>query len=538
MDFKDLLSRADEADYHDLLGRSVIRLVAALRGEGVSVERMRDITLTLHTPQALLTNKASRELLLSLLKPEEVVDLLRRLGEKPQADYDRQLARMRFTKGTAQMKILLAYFSLQELVEEPVVPKPDSFAISPKYGLFSHQLEAAREVGKKLQTAPYCTLLNMPTGSGKTRTAMHVICRYLAEHPSTCAIWLATSEELCDQAADEFERAWSFLGSGPRTVTRFWASHEPSMEDLPPGLVVASIQKLYARGSANLRFISRIGEQSSLIVFDEAHQSVAETYRAVTNALLARQDERRLLGLTATPGRSLLDMSEDQILADYFHGRRVGLHIQGYPSPIDYLIDNGYLAKPEFHAIEYAPDQETLTDRELAQISQMLDVPSSILKRLADDEIRNAKIVRTMESVCQRNNRVLLFAATVDHAEMLAGVLNGIGIHSRSVTSKQGSQPRRAAIDWYKTKEEGVRVLCNYGVLTTGFDAPATSAAIIARPTTSLVLFSQMVGRAIRGTLAGGNATAEIHTVVDASIPAFRDLVAAYSHWEDIWHES
>lgn len=80
-------------------------------------------------------------------------------------------------------------------------------------------------------------------------------------------------------------------------------------------------------------------------------------------------------------------------------------------------------------------------------------------------------------------------------------------------------------------------VLCNFGVLTTGFDAPNTSAAAIARPTRSLVLYSQMVGRATRGPKAGGNRTCEISTVVDIDLPGFNDITEAFTNWEDVWHD-
>ena len=80
-------------------------------------------------------------------------------------------------------------------------------------------------------------------------------------------------------------------------------------------------------------------------------------------------------------------------------------------------------------------------------------------------------------------------------------------------------------------------VLCNYGVLTTGFDAPGISAALIARPTRSLVLYSQMIGRAIRGPRSGGNREAEIISVVDPRLPGFGDIAEAFENWEDIWHE-
>ena len=71
-------------------------------------------------------------------------------------------------------------------------------------------------------------------------------------------------------------------------------------------------------------------------------------------------------------------------------------------------------------------------------------------------------------------------------------------------------------------------ILCNYGILTTGFDAPQTSAIVIARPTKSYVLYAQMVGRGIRGIKAGGNKTCEISTVIDSNINDFIDITEVF----------
>ena len=78
-------------------------------------------------------------------------------------------------------------------------------------------------------------------------------------------------------------------------------------------------------------------------------------------------------------------------------------------------------------------------------------------------------------------------------------------------------------------------VLFNYGVLTAGFDEPRTRCVIIGRPTTSLVLYSQMVGRAMRGPRVGGNATAQIITVADTNLPGFGSVTDAFSNWEALW---
>lgn len=71
-------------------------------------------------------------------------------------------------------------------------------------------------------------------------------------------------------------------------------------------------------------------------------------------------------------------------------------------------------------------------------------------------------------------------------------------------------------------------------MLTTGFDAPSTNVAIIARPTNSLTLFSQMVGRATRGVAAGGNEFSDVFYIKD-TLPGMIDMVKAFSYWDDAW---
>lgn len=106
------------------------------------------------------------------------------------------------------------------------------------------------------------------------------------------------------------------------------------------------------------------------------------------------------------------------------------------------------------------------------------------------------------------------------------------------VTAETPLGARERIIRKFKNSESTPKIICNFGVLTTGFDAPRTSAALIARPTHSLVLYSQMVGRAIRGTKQGGNETAEIVTVLDPELPGFGSIAEAFLNWEDVWSVS
>ena len=84
---------------------------------------------------------------------------------------------------------------------------------TPTYGLYSHQRTAVSRVTELLVKAPHKVLLHLPTGSGKTRTSIHVVSDHLRRKYSTVVCWLAHSSELLEQAASEFERAWCFSGS-------------------------------------------------------------------------------------------------------------------------------------------------------------------------------------------------------------------------------------------------------------------------------------------------------------------------------------
>ena len=136
------------------------------------------------------------------------------------------------------------------------------------------------------------------------------------------------------------------------------------------------------------------------------------------------------------------------------------------------------------------------------------------------------------------HKRIILFGASVRHAELLAAAFLALEIEAHVVTGKTATVARARAIEKFRQVSSRPMILCNFGVLTTGFDAPNTSAAIIARPTRSLVLFSQMVGRATRGPKAGGNETCAISTVVDIDLPGFGDVADAFTNWEDVWNGS
>jgi DNA repair protein RadD len=311
-------------------------------------------------------------------------------------------------------------------------------------------------------------------------------------------------------------------------------AHTLTQPVIRDGLIVAGLSKAYSSARKSLSDIGDIAGHVGLVVMDEAHQAVAPTYSLVLDVLTQAGRPAPLLGLTATPGRTWSDIDEDQRLADFFYRQKVALEIEGYSNPVEFLVDEGYLAETQFIQLTYTAEGR-LSPRQVQELTDALEVPQSIILALAGDVQRNLLILSRAQEMCRRHRRVIVFAATKDHAVVLATVLRARGIWAHAVTGETPMKVRTRVIKDFKDSNEEPRVLVNYGVLTTGFDAPQTSAAVIARPTKSLVLFSQMVGRATRGVRAGGNKRAEVATVVDTRLPGFCNMADAFENWEDVW---
>lgn len=532
---KSLLTKADTLDLQTMLGTPVLKLLQLLDQSLIQPSKLRSLLLELTPASQLLRQSDSRNLLIDLLTPDQASELLQRVQQPANGDPYAALRVTSFRKNSSREKALYDFFE-EMLPEDPEVECiSPAQPVSPGYALFAHQRKAVSGVKRLLSGVDRRrVLLHMPTGAGKTRTAMNVIADHFRDRESTLVVWLAYSEELCSQAAEEFAAAWSQLGNREITVYRNWGDSHFELGDIKEGFVVAGLAKIYSQALKSGQFITKLADRTSLVVIDEAHQATADTYNFILDYMVTRNENSALLGLSATPGRTWNDVDEDERLAKFFYKQKVTLSVPGYQSPVEFLMAEGYLARPNFIPFYYSGGVE-LTGRDLKELEAGLDIPVGVLKRLADDEQRNLSIILQAESLARKHRRIIIFATTVQHAEILASVLRARGLSADAITGVTPSQDRRRLIARYCSNLDGNLILCNYGVLTTGFDAPRTSAAIVARPTKSLVLYSQMVGRAIRGPRAGGNAEADIVTIVDQALPGFRDPGEAFSNWEDVW---
>lgn len=492
---------------------------------------LRSLARQLLNPLELLTSPQSKSILIRLLPEVKRQELARRM-ELPADSTANELSELPLD--SRQISKLLEFFGVEpEFRPQPEAP-PSFSSVNPHYGLFDHQLRLVNEAWRKLENEPRTVVLHMPTGGGKTRSAMHLVAQHLRVYEPSVIVWLAHSRELLEQAASEFEKAWSFIGNRPVNLARMWGSYDTDPLRVKDGIIVAGLQKIHLYKQNNFDSFLKIADRAHLTVVDEAHISTAPTYRQVITGLWSKRRDNRLLGLTATPGRTWADISVDLELSELFHGQKVSLEIEGYSNPVSYLIDSGYLARPEFKLLNTEPGLK-LTPDDRKALAERFEIPDTMLEGLGRNPLRNLKIVEAINELIKCHNRIIVFAPSVSSAESISAVLNVQNLKSLCITAQTNSIDRQRAINLYKSENSEPIILCNYGVLTAGFDAPKTSAAVIARPTLSLVLYSQMVGRALRGPKAGGNKTAEIITVVDPELPGFGKIEEAFRNWEDVW---
>ena len=502
----------------------VLSVLDAIFGGCTAGDDLRRVTQTLVDFDVLLGEGEGRRLVLSFVPEQKRAELETRVGRNTHTAGD-------WTE--AEVRRLRDFFGLiEERIVPPAVPPTDT--ITPAYGLFDHQRNAVRRLIPLLAQDERRAVLHLPTGVGKTRTAMHVVADSLRAYESSVVVWLASGKELLEQAVVAFKEAWMHLGTRPLQIGTMWGDRMPDLDGFSDGFLAVGLAKGWAVISrADPDWAARLAPRVRLVVFDEAHQSIARTYRRITHDLTL--DFRcALLGLTATPGRTWADIDKDGELAEFFSGNKITLNVPG-ENPIEYLIDNGFLARPNFRTF-FAKPGLSINDSELARIADALDIPEEIVTALSMSEQYVTAVLGAIKELLDAGHRrVLVFAATVEHARILTAILVARDIRSDVVTGLTPERVRERTIRTFKSDDEVPMVLVNFGVLTTGFDAPKASAVIIARPTQSLVLYSQMVGRAIRGPKAGGTKTCEVLTVVDPSLPGFGDVAAAFLNWEDVW---
>ncbi|MBD0693632.1 DEAD/DEAH box helicase [Streptomyces sp. CBMA123] len=377
--------------------------------------------------------------------------------------------------------------------------------------------------------APQRAMLSLPTGAGKTRVTAEAVIRWVKQTGALRGpiLWIAQTEELCEQAVQSWQFVWSRAGAQDRlTINRLWTSNEAAPVTDGPQLVVATDAKLRLCLETDRYAWLR---DAALVVVDEAHMATSPSYTEILEllGLTQHRTERHLLGLTATPFRGHNE-EETRRLVNRFGARRLDEGVFPSGDAYGHLQELGVLARVEHQELTGGTIELSRQERESAEQFSLLSKAAE--QRLADDHDRSRRIVAEIAAM-DEDWPVLVFATSVEHAKYLAARLMDHGISASSVDSTTSDNDRRARIREFR--DGRVRVLTNYGVLTQGFDAPATRAVVVARPVYSPNVYQQMIGRGLRGPRNGGKDTCLILNVRD-NIRNF-DTALAFTRFEHLW---
>ena len=379
------------------------------------------------------------------------------------------------------------------------------------------------------ESAPRRAMASLPTGAGKTRVAMEAIVQY-QEQTDGVVLWIGTTAEICEQAIRSYKSV--YLARKPEfeaRIQRLWGSYSLH-DEFESGLAVASIQKATRLNQKSAK-VQNFLDSVVAVFFDEAHHAVAPTYKDFVKSVAGGPKSCRLplIGLTATPGRGLTTgNAPTRALVNAFQGNLLKPTCFGDRNAVQALQEEGILSRIEKRKREGAAFE--LTRAEQDHIEKFAVFPNSLLERVGKLPSRNNTILRQV-TMDPNAEPTLVFACDVRQAEALAYEWRKRGYSARSITANTHRSLRRK---WIQEFMEGeLRVLVNVGTLTTGFDAPIVRRIIMARPTTSSVLFEQMVGRGLRGPKFGGTEKCTVIDIVDSF--SLHGLPSGYTRYVKSW---
>lgn len=386
--------------------------------------------------------------------------------------------------------------------------------------LYPHQADAIRELNAINRRAKFSTLLVLPTGAGKTMTAVTWLLQSAIEH-SKKVLWLAHRHLLLEQAADSFTNNAYSDNLINRTSFKYRivsGRHDRPIHIKDDDDILIISKDSIVRSLNNLDSWLKNEDQLYLVV-DEAHHATARSYRRIISHVKTKVLHVKILGLTATPFRT--SEQEQGLLGQIFTDDIV------YKIDLETLIKRGILSTPVCESI----DTDIMLGDELGlnaikSIERFDVIPEDVAEYIADNKNRNHFIVKRYFENYKKYGQTLVFALNRLHAFTLKALFDELGkdLGIRSGVIVSGTRAEFIGIDIsnmenerqikaYKKKD--IQVLINVNILTEGVDLPKTQTVFLTRPTISTVLMTQMIGRALRGEKAGGTRDAYIVSFVD-----------------------
>ncbi len=396
---------------------------------------------------------------------------------------------------------------------------------------YEHQIKAMQCLDKINESPSFATMVVLPTGGGKTYTASVWLLKNAIDKKKK-VLWIAHRQMLLDQALDSFSNQ-AYLTNLPH-ISSFnfrivsGAERHGRTIDITANdqLVIASKDSI----GRNLKCLDNwlANENELYFVIDEAHHSIAKTYRKIIDHIKELVPNLKIIGLTATPFRT--SKKEEGLLSKIFTD---GVDLKenyivygdlgiAYAINLKELIKRQILSTPIFeHYYTEERYGDDLSVDEWNTIQHFDSIPEKIAQQMVQSKERNNLIVRTYKEKQKEYGQTLVFAVNIAHAIQLKTLFEQAGIKADYIVSSLTIS--RLLINLTKENEKKIQayrdgklqVLINVNILTEGVDLPQTQTVFLARPTVSTILMTQMVGRALRGVKAGGTANAYIVSFID-----------------------
>ena len=293
-------------------------------------------------------------------------------------------------------------------------------------------------------------MVQMPTGTGKTHLLTAVVREFL--HRSDTRVWIvAHRRELVEQIEE--------------TVSRYGIKKEDGT------VKVMSIQWL----SRNRKEADR---EPDLIVIDEAHHALAETYRELWD----RYPDARKLGMTATPcrlnGRGFTGLF-DTLITSWSIEEFIG---KGWLSVFDYVSIRAN--SKEQRLIDTLKKRGEDGDYQVKEMNEVLNRQSGI-----------GRLYESLERYAA-GKKGIVYAVSIAHARQIAAYYTAHGMRTVAIDSKTPAPERKKQVEEFR--QGRIKVLVNVDIFSEGFDCPDVEFIQLARPTLSLAKYLQQVGRGLR----------------------------------------
>jgi len=311
-------------------------------------------------------------------------------------------------------------------------------------------------------------LINLPTGGGKT--IVMSILAYQQNDNDKCMV-ISHTDELVTQAYEKASFVFEDESKCGIIAKDRW--------DTEKTFISASIQTLTQQLDSD-NFKQLINNPPKLIMIDECHHIMADTYQKVIQRLLLANPDLKILGVTATPFRM-----DDKNLQDFFDDMVYFIDIKeliqrGYLVPIKGIMCNIGFDFSKIKAIKKAKNIDT-------------DAAGTELEELRDEILDNT-VQKWIELA--ENRKTIFFTTNTKSSKNLCQKFNDLGIPSAHVDGYIGQEERKQILKDYSTGK--YKILCNMNVLTEGYDEPTIECVALLRPTKSLILYTQIVGRGLR----------------------------------------